>query len=214
MLQTLRRPLNQFSLNRFFYLGCNSPHPPYQAPWKAVKPFLKGDVSQKPSPRTIVRGMIINLDGNIGRLTEWLHDQGLENDTLVIFSSDNGGSDGGPGQMTQHNGCLRGRRGTFYEGGVRDPYIVRWPGHLPEGRVYAQPVSLVDVFATSIALSGATPQDLQPLDGVNLIPYLADEKNDAPHQTIEWTMQGPSGSHWAIRVGNLKLILEDLHLKL
>lgn len=195
----------------FLYLPYNAPHTPHQAPWDDIKPFLNGSDSGRPTPRNIVRGMIVNLDKNIGRLTQWLHDAGLEDNTIVIFSSDNGGSDGGPGRMTQHNGGLRGRKGTFYEGGIREPYIVRWPGHLPEGRVYNDPVSLVDIFATAIAVSGAAPQDLQKLDGVNLIPYLAGEMSGPPHKALYWTMQGPAASHWAIRDADLKLIFEDIH---
>jgi len=148
---------------------------------------------------------------NIGRLTQWLKENGLEQNTIVIFSSDNGGSDGGPGAMLQHNGGLRGRKGTYYEGGVREPYIVRWPAKITAGKSYDHPVSHVDIFATALAASGAKPQSLQPLDGVNLVPHFSAVRTDIPHQTLYWSMEGPSPFHWAIRDGNLKLIYEDIH---
>ncbi|HTL29799.1 MAG TPA: sulfatase-like hydrolase/transferase [Tepidisphaeraceae bacterium] len=195
----------------FLYLPYNAPHTPHQVPWADLAPYQKGREGQRPAPRNIVRAMIVNLDRNVGRITNWLRDNGLEQNTIVIFTSDNGGSDGGPGQMIQHNGGLRGRKGTCYEGGVREPYIVRWPARLSPGQKYDHPVSHVDIFATAIAVAGATPKELQQLDGVDLIPYLAGEKEDAPHKDLYWSMQAPKASHWALRDGDLKLIYEDIH---
>jgi arylsulfatase A-like enzyme len=195
----------------FLYLPYNTPHAPHQAPWADLAPFQEGKEKQRPKPRDIARAMIVNLDRNVGRLTRWLADNGLERDTIVVFTSDNGGSDGGPGKMTQHNGGLRGRKGTFYEGGVREPYIVRWPAKLPAGAKYDKPVSHVDFFATAIAAAGASPKQLQKLDGVDLVPYLSGENSGRPHQSLYWTMEGPKPSHWAIRDGDLKLVYEDVH---
>ena len=193
----------------FLYLPYNAPHTPHQVPWADLAPYQKGKGDRRPAPRDIVRAMIVNLDRNVGRITAWLRDNGVERDTILIFSSDNGGSDGGPGRMTQHNGGLRGRKGTYYEGGVRVPFIVRWPARLPAGRKYDRPVSHVDIFPTALAAAGAR-QGLQPLDGVNIVPHLAGETGDAPHQSLFWTMQGPDASHWAVRHGDMKLIYEDL----
>lgn len=195
----------------FLYLPYNAPHTPHQVPWADLAPFMKGRQGQRPAPRDLTRAMMVNLDRNVGRLTKWLRDNGLEQNTLVVFSSDNGGSDGGPGAMIQHNGGLRGRKGTFYEGGVRVPFIVRWPAKLPGGLKYDRPVSHVDLFATAIAASGATPQRLQSLDGVDVVPHFLGLKSDVPHQNLYWTMEGPNAYHWAVREGDLKLIYEDIH---
>jgi arylsulfatase A-like enzyme len=202
----------------FLYLPYNTPHSPHQAPWADLSRYWDGKTGGKPPPRDLVRAMIVNLDRNVGRLTAWLRENGLEQNTLLIFTSDNGGSDGGPGRkMAQHNGGLRGRKGTFYEGGVREPYIIRWPARLPAGVKYDKPVSHVDFFATAIAAAGFSststpPANLQELDGVDLVPYLAGafSKRDAPHKQLFWTMPGPNPSHWAIRDGDLKLIYEDI----
>jgi arylsulfatase A-like enzyme len=196
----------------FLYLPYNAPHGPMQVPWADLEPFVKDRKNGKATSRDFVRAMVINLDRNIGRLTQWLRENGLEENTIIVFSSDNGGSDGGPGQkMAQHNGGLRGRKGTFYEGGTRLPYIVRWPAKLPAGVKYDKPVSHVDFFATAIAAAGAKPEGLQPLDGVDLVPYLAGQNTAAPHQTLFWTMEGPKANKWAVRDGDLKLIYEDAH---
>ena len=195
----------------FLYLPYNAPHTPHQVPWADLAPYQKDKEGERPAPRDIVRAMIVNLDRNVGRLTAWLRDNDLERDTVVIFTSDNGGSDGGPGRFIQHNGGLRGRKGTYYEGGVREPYIVRWPARLPAGQKYEHPVSHVDIFATALAAAGATPKDLQPLDGVDLVPYLARANDSAPHRTLYWSMAAPNASHWAVRDVDMKLIYEDLH---
>ena len=196
----------------FLYLPYNAPHGPMQAPWADLAPFMKGRENEKPTSRDLVRAMIVNLDRNVGRMTQWLGDNGLEQNTIVFFTADNGGSDGGPGQkMAQHNGGLRGRKGTFYEGGIRQPYLVSWPARLPKGKRYDRPVSHVDVFATAIAASGATPKELQPLDGVDLAPYLTGQKTGSPHTRLFWTLEGPDAGKWAVRDGDVKLIYEDLH---
>jgi arylsulfatase A-like enzyme len=195
----------------FLYLPYNAPHAPHQVPWSDLAPYQKDKESQRPAPRDLVRAMIVNLDRNVGRLTQWLRDNGLEQNTIVIFSSDNGGSDGGPGNMLQHNGGLRGRKGTFYEGGTREPFIVRWPARLPAGKTYDRPISHVDVFATVMDVAGAKPKGIQSLDGVNLLPYFAAENRAAPHEQLFWTMEGPKAGHWAVRDGDMKLVYEDIH---
>jgi len=192
----------------FLYLAYNDPHPPNQAPWEDLKSYAEKRPNAKFTTRDIARASIGNLDRNVGRLTQWLRDHGLEENTLVIFTSDNGGSDGGPGNMLQHNGGLRGRKSTFYEGGIRVPFMVAWSGHLPAGAVYDKPVSHLDIYATALALADGQSIKTQPLDGTNLIPYLAGKEGSAPHQQLYWSIENPS--HWAVRDGDWKLVLEDV----
>jgi arylsulfatase A-like enzyme len=159
------------------------------------------------TPRDLARAMIGNLDRNVGRLLEALRANGQADHTLVIFTSDNGGSDAGPGRVLQHNGGLRGRKSTFYEGGIRVPLIFRWPRQLPAGKTYDQPVSLLDIYPTVLAAAEPPHITTQPLDGVDLMPYLAGRETGVPHQRLFWTLDEPS--RWAVREGEWKLVYED-----
>lgn len=191
----------------FVYLPYNAPHPPHQAPWADLGPLVEKR-GGKFVPRDGARAEIINLDTNVGRITKWLADNGIDKNTLIFFSSDNGGSDGGPGKMLQHNGGLRGRKGTYYEGGIREPYLVSWPGTLPAGEKYDKPVSHLDMYATALAVSQAKDVKTQKLDGVDLIPYLTGKNTGSPHEVLYWRLEQPS--RWAVRDGDWKLVLEDL----
>ena len=192
----------------FLYLPYNAPHPPMQAAWQDLEPFAKLRPKERFNSRDIARAMIANLDANVGRVMRWLHENDLEKNTLVFFTSDNGGADDGPGHVTQHNGGLRGRKGYFYEGGIRIPYIVSWPGTLPAGATFEQPVSHLDIYATAAAVAGhARTEDLH-LDGVNLIPHLTLKDTSAPHARMFWSVQTPL--RWAVREGDWKLVREDL----
>jgi arylsulfatase A-like enzyme len=147
----------------------------------------------------------VRLDENIGRIAAWLRESGIAGDTLIIFTSDNGGADDGPGHVTQHNGGLRGRKGYFYEGGIRIPFIVNWPGRVPAGLVYRQPVSQLDIYPTALVAAGQSPPQL---DGVNLLPFLEGKRSDAPHARLYWSLEN-RGVKWAVREGRWKLVNDD-----
>jgi len=194
----------------FLYLPYSAPHPPMQATWAKLKPWADAR-GGKFNERDIVRAMIESIDDGVGKIQDRLKRQGLDRDTLVIFTSDNGGEDksaeyNDQSRMVQHNGGLRAGKGSFYEGGIREPFIVRWPGHVPEGKVYDMPVSLLDIYATAVAAAGAIPPP-KTLDGVDLIPYLNGEKSERPHETLYWGFQDIS-KRWAVRQGDWKLTLE------
>lgn len=206
----------------FLYLAYNAPHTPLQVPWKYLEPYVKAreqreGPQKKYVPRDIARAMIHCLDDNIGRLLQHLNQHQLADNTLVIFSSDNGGSDGGPNtprnnrSVLQHNGGLKGRKGTFYEGGIRVPMILRLPQKLPAGTTYENPVTHLDIYPTALALAKLPADKLPPqkLSGQNLIPYLNNENKNAPHTILNWTIE--SSRHWAVREGDWKLILDDTH---
>ena len=103
-----------------------------------------------------------------------------------------------------YNAPLRGGKGTLYEGGVRVPLIVSWPGNLPAGTAYADPVSSLDVFATALAAAGKTPSPDKNPDGRDLVPYLNGTVKTAPHERLFWRTGG--GQAHAIRDGQWKLI--------
>ena len=187
----------------FLYLPYNAPHPPMQATWEKLEPFAKARGGRFNS-RDEARAMIQSLDDGVGQLMATLDRLGVATNTLVIFTSDNGGADDGPGgELVQHNGGLRPRKGFLWEGGIRIPFIARWPGRLPKGKVYEQPVSHLDIFATAVSAAGAAPPP-KVLDGVDVVPYFNGDKSGRPHPTLFWGFS-KAVDRWAVRHGDWKL---------
>jgi len=147
--------------------------------------------------------MTVALDRAVGRVLEALRAQELERNTLLIFVNDNGGA----WTNASSNAPLRGTKGTPYEGGIRVPFLMQWPGVLPAHTVYEQPVSTLDLFATALAAAGGQPAEATPaLDGVDLLPFLTanDARADAPrpHDVLFWRRKQNS----AVRMGDWKLV--------
>lgn len=191
----------------FLYLPYSAPHPPMQAKWEKLQKYYPESGEKGFTARDLARAMIDSLDEGVGRILDELEKHGQLNNTLIFFTSDNGGHDDGrSGELVQHNGGLRCRKGFLWEGGIRVPYIAAWPGHVPSGKVYSEPVSHLDIFATAAAAARCTgvPGDL---DGVNLIPYFTGEKQTAPHEALYWGFAAAE-NRWAVRCGDWKLICE------
>jgi len=127
--------------------------------------------------------MINALDDAIGTLMEKLKALGLEENTLVYFISDNGGASY-TGATDNHP--YKGGKLTMFEGGVNVPFIMKWKGHIPEGTVYENPVSSMDIFMTTVQLAECPLPDDRVFDGVNLLPYLNNEKQGLPHEVFYW----------------------------
>lgn len=175
--------------------------------------------------------MIASVDDSVGRVLARLETLGLANETLVIFSSDNGGVGGyrATGVPTAKgitdNSPLRGGKGMLYEGGVRVPFLFRWPGRIKVGSVCDEPIISVDLFPTLLALAHAKPPKTQPLDGLSLLPLLLGRESGLKRDALYWHFPGYLGAGpdaWrttpagAIRVGDNKLIefFEDGRLQL
>jgi arylsulfatase A-like enzyme len=194
----------------FLYLPYNAPHPPLQTKWEKLKKYYPDFGKKKFTSRDLVRAMIDSVDEGIARILDELkkHDQ-LDN-TLIFFSSDNGGHDDGrngpPHGLVQHNGGLRGRKGYLWEGGIRVPFIVTWPVRLSAGKVYSNPVNHLDIFATA-AIAAQCSGVPENLDGVNLLPYLDGSEAGTPHEVLYWGFSGDT-NRWAVRKGDWKLICE------
>jgi len=184
----------------FMYLAYNAPHTPLQAP--------KADYDALPQIKDhrlrVYGAMVRNLDRNVGRVLQTLRDEGLDDNTLVVFTSDNGGAHyiGLP----HINSPYRGWKATFFEGGLRVPYYMKWPKALPAGAKFNSPVGHIDMFATAAGAAGATMPADRPIDGVNLTPYLTGQAHGRPHQALFWR----SGDARMVRAGDWKLQLLKL----
>lgn len=183
----------------FLYLSYNAPHTPLQA--------TRADYDALPEisshTERVYGGMVRALDRGVGRVLAALEESGLESNTLVIFTSDNGGANyiGLP----DVNRPYRGWKMTFFEGGVHAPFFAKWPARLPRGARFALPVAHVDIFATAAAAAGAPLPGDRVIDGVDLIPFLRGERADAPHDALFWR----SGDYRSVLADGWKLQVSE-----
>jgi len=200
----------------FLYFASLAPHAPYQAT-KADQDRYASTIKD-PTRRTYA-AMITSLDDQVGRIVAALEKRGLREKTLIIFSSDNGGPRsavlasgahskeervaGGVKQesLPANNGILRGGKGSLYEGGVRTPTIFNWPAKL-KPYVVNEPLHMVDIMPTALALAGAKASPDKPLDGKNIWATVAEGK-PSPHDDILVNVEAFRG---AIIKGKWKLV--------
>jgi arylsulfatase A-like enzyme len=161
-------------------LAYNAPHSPLQAPKKYLDRFS----NIKNQKRRTYAAMISAVDDGLGRILDKLKEHDLDEHTLVVFLSDNGGPDSNGSLNTP----LRGEKGSPYEGGIRVPFAMRWTGALPAGVDYVFPVISLDIFATIVSQAHATLPANKVLDGVDLVPYLNGQNPDRPHDSLFWRM--------------------------
>lgn len=163
------------------YLPTNAPHSPYLVEAKYSKRFLDLKV---PSPRANFYGMIENIDENVGTLLAKLKEWKLEDNTLVVFLTDNGSAAGwNEAKREGFNAGMRGIKGTVYEGGHRVPCFLRWPGKLPAGRDVPQLTAHLDLLPTLLDLCGIEAKHRFPLDGISLRKAL-EGKAEVPERTL------------------------------
>jgi arylsulfatase A-like enzyme len=179
----------------FLYLAFNAVHYPWHVPHSYTKPFthLKG-------PPRAYAGMVAAMDEAVGQVVAALKEKGLLENTLIIFSSDNGGP--WPGWITS-NGPLRGRKGLLYEGGIRVCAFVCWPGRIPAGKTLNAPFHIVDWYPTLIKLAGGSLEQKLPIDGRDIWPVLT-QGAQSPHEVILACGMKPENA--AVRAGDWKLI--------
>lgn len=179
----------------FMYLAFNAPHTPLQA--------LKSDYDALASiddHRLRVYGAMIRaLDRAVGTVLAALRQHGIEENTFVIFTSDNGGAN--YVGLRDINRPYRGWKATFFEGGIHVPFLMKWPAAVPRGATFAAPVGHVDIFATATAAAGAVPPQNRVLDGVDLIPFVTGKAAGSPHASLYWR----SGPYKTLRAGDWKL---------
>jgi len=182
----------------FLYLAYNAVHTPLMAKKETIETY--GAIESE--NRRTYAAMVEAMDTGIGEILRALTKNGLEDNTIVFFVGDNGGA---KKTGAYDNTPLRDYKGTFYEGGVRVPFLMQWPKKLSAGEVYDKPVSTLDIFATSTRNAGGhVPMD-RTIDGVDLIPYLTGQDRKPPHEVLFWRRY----SNHAIRKGDWKLVHHD-----
>ncbi len=164
----------------FLYLAHWAPHTPLQA----AKEDYDALSHIEDHTERVYAGMIRGLERGVGRVLQALEDNGLDENTMVIFTSDNGGA--GYVGISDLNKPYRGWKITNFEGGIHVPYFIKWPGKFPAGTTFDKPVHHFDIYATIAAASGATLAADHKIDGVDLLPYALGTKTDTPHETLFW----------------------------
>ena len=180
----------------FLYVPFNGIHSPHQVPDSYTEPY-----KHLPKLRQSIAGMLSAVDEAIGQVTAALAEKGLRENTLIIFSSDNGGP--GPGSATM-NTPLRAGKGTLYEGGIRVCSFATWPGKIPAGITIDEPMHAVDWYPTLVKLTGAPATQALTPDGLDIWPVLT-QGAKSPHDAL--LLPGMAPDKMALRMGNWKLLL-------
>ena len=147
--------------------------------------------------------MIRSLDRGVGEVLDALERNGLDENTLVLFTSDNGGA--GYIGLPEVNAPFRGWKITLFEGGIHVPYMMRWPARIPKGSEVTEPVHHFDMYATAAAAAGAALPSDRKMDGVDLVPHARGEAASVPHRELYWR----SGASQSALVDGWKLNLSD-----
>ena len=201
----------------FVYLAYNAPHSPLQGKTEDLKRLFPDHIPSNPAGGVDYRNyesrqnyvaMVYAVDRGVAKIVDILRDpnqDGNSNDsvldnTLIVFLSDNGGKIA----QAANNSPLLDDKGSTYEGGIRVPMFMHWPGKVPAGRVYDHPVSALDLYPTFAELAGATIPENKSLDGKNIWDDFLQGSNPREHETMHWLRHHGGGNEVAIRRGNLK----------
>ena len=178
----------------FLYVAYNAPHAPLQAPDEDIERYKQ--IPDK--KRRVYSAMVDVMDRGIGEVISAVERNGLRDNTLIFFLSDNGGPQPTKQKPGKWNGSsnkpYRGGKGDVYEGGIHVPFIASWPAKIPAGTTYDLPVISIDISRTAVAVAGGSAGGNRAMEGVNLIPYVTGEKSGVPHEALYWR----SGSKWSV----------------
>jgi len=190
----------------FLYIAYNAIHSPLQVPEELVKKYA--DNPDDPDRDDIVKAMTIALDRGVGDVIENLKKLNILENTIIFYFSDNGGA------TFSDNWNLRGSKGSYYEGGIRVPFIVSMPGNLPQGEIYNEPVISLDIAPTIL---GLLSEKKYSMDGVNLFPYVKGTNTEVPHEQLYWSVKKkgltPETNEFAVRQGKWKLVSDPRIVK-
>ncbi|CAM3504548.1 sulfatase [Zobellia roscoffensis] len=178
----------------FIYLAFNAVH----TPMEAIEEDLK-KVNGLSGKRKTLAAMAIAMDRACGKVLDHIKELGLEKNTLIVFTNDNGG----PSDSNESlNDPLSGTKANHLEGGIRVPFLMSWPGILKSNTVYENPVSTLDLLPTFVTAAGGDVSNVEGLDGVDLLPYLKEKKAGIPHTTLYWKKE----NRGAVRHNDWKLV--------
>lgn len=179
----------------FLYVPFNAVHSPLQVPEK----YLNG-LDHLKGQRRLYAGLLKAMDESVGKIVDAVDQSGTRSNTLILFSSDNGGPQ--PGRISD-NGPLRAGKGTVYEGGVRVAALANWEGKIPANTRVDQPLHIADLYPTLLHLAGAVVDQKLPLDGKNAWATIAEGK-PSPHEEILLNATPRAG---ALRSGDWKIVV-------
>lgn len=182
----------------FLYLPYTSPHSPFQGPGDDLGRPIRGNEWTHSSREKYIE-MVESLDTGVGKILDYLSDNKLDKETVVMFFSDNGGA------REANNGIFSGQKGQVYEGGIHVPCIIRWPGRIDPNSVSEQSSISFDLSRSIINLSGINTDDIH-LDGYDIVNHLAMEKNDI-ERTLFWRKKRGELVHKAINDGEFKYLV-------
>ena len=182
----------------FLYLPYTSPHSPFQGPGDDLGRPIRGNEWTHSSREKYIE-MVESLDTGVGKILDYLSDNKLDKETVVMFFSDNGGA------REANNGIFSGQKGQVYEGGIHVPCIIRWPGRIDPNSVSEQSSISFDLSRSIINLSGINTDDIH-LDGYDIVNHLAMEKNDI-ERTLFWRKKRGDLVHKAINDGEFKYLV-------
>ena len=214
----------------FCYAPFTIPHGEYVAPQDSMAEYRgKFEEIELPERRTrpdrLIRpqephatlaAMITRLDRDVGRIMKLLEDLGLDDNTIVFFTSDNGAAAANWSGYFQSSGALRGAKRTFYEGGIRVPMIARWPGRITAGSASDLPWAFHDVLPTAVELAGGEPPE--GIDGISVVPTLLGKETQPKHDYLYWELPGYNSATGefrdevptqALRMGKWKAVRPD-----
>jgi arylsulfatase A len=185
----------------FMYFALNMPHYPYQGYAKWLRHY-----KDLPYPRRLYAAFVSTLDENVGHLLDRVDQLGLRDNTIIVYQSDNGHSTEERAHFGGGSaGPYRGAKFSLFEGGIRLPAIISWPGHLPKGQVRSQVAHSCDWMPTFAELTGVKLVN-PDIDGKSIVGVIRSAAAASPHEALHWQVDEGPKAQWAVRAGSWKLM--------
>lgn len=188
----------------FLYVAFNAPHGPMQADDQASQALFNKNADELTLRQTLI-SMVYSMDLAVGNILDAVRSNGLEEKTMIVFFSDNGGIPKPTGGNESYNTPLRGKKGELWDGGIRVPFCMQWKGSVPAGLTYDFVVTGLDLMPTAVHMAGGKFTSKDIVDGNNLLPAVTGQTEIPPNDTVIWW----HGGRWVARDNEWKLIDMD-----